>query len=127
MIFVPLSTLAYETLDKSQTSQAAGIYNVARTIGSSVGISMAITVLNHSNHQSQVGLGSQIQVNNPEVINWLATQNLTVNTPNAIIALTNEVNKQAMMVAFNDTFWTVMLSFIVLAPLLFIIKKRNNK
>jgi len=127
MIFVPLSTLAYETLDKSQTSQAAGIYNVARTIGSSVGISVAITILNHSNHQSQVGLGSQIQVNNPEVINWLATQNLTVNTSNAIIALTNEVNRQAMMVAFNDTFWTVMLSFIVLAPLLFIIKKRNHK
>ncbi|GAB6069921.1 MDR family MFS transporter [Thiomicrorhabdus hydrogeniphila] len=127
MIFVPLSTLAYETLQKSQTSQAAGIYNVARTIGSSVGISVAITILNHSNHQSQVGLGSQIQVNNPEVINWLATQNLTVNMPNAIIALNNEVNRQAMMVAFNDTFWTVMLSFIVLAPLLFLIKKRNLK
>lgn len=126
MIFVPLSTLAYETLQKSQTSQAAGIYNVARTIGSSVGISIAISVLNHSNHQSQVGLSSHIQVNNPEVVNWLATQNLTVQMPESIIALTNEVNRQAMMVAFNDTFSAVMLSFIVLAPLLILIKKRSH-
>lgn len=125
MIFIPLSTLAYETLPKSQTSQAAGIYNVARTLGSSVGISIAMTVLSRSNHMSQVGLSAHITPNNPEVTRWLANQNLTLNSPTAIQTLTDEVNRQALMVAFTDTFSVVMLSFIVLMPLLMLIKRRS--
>ncbi|MDX1795737.1 MAG: DHA2 family efflux MFS transporter permease subunit, partial [Hydrogenovibrio sp.] len=124
MIFIPLSTLAYETLDKAHTSQAAGIYNVARTLGSSVGISIAMAVLIHSNHMSQVGLSAHITPTNPEVSRWLSTQQLPLDSPTAIQTLTDEVNRQALLIAFTDTFWVVMMSFIVLMPLLALIKRR---
>src|SRR5262249_21376954 len=40
MIFVPLSTLAYQTLPKDASDQAASIFNIARTIGGSLGIAI---------------------------------------------------------------------------------------
>ncbi len=50
MIFVPLSTLAYQTLPQDATDQAAGIFNLARTIGGSIGIAIAATVLTRASH-----------------------------------------------------------------------------
>jgi DHA2 family multidrug resistance protein len=123
MIFVPLSTLAYETLNKSQTSDAAGIYNLSRTIGSSVGISVATALLSHANHMSQTGLSAAVTATNPAVSQWLAAQGMTLQNPQAISMLAGEVQQQALMVAFNDTFRVVMLSFLVLAPLLLLIRR----
>ncbi|QTR47784.1 DHA2 family efflux MFS transporter permease subunit [Thiothrix litoralis] len=123
MIFVPLSTLAYETLQAAQTSQAAGIYNLSRTIGSSVGISVATAILSHADKMSQSGLSAHITASNPAVTQWLATQHLTLNSPQAISTLASALQQQALMVAFNDTFWVVMLSFVALAPLLLLIRR----
>jgi len=126
MIFVPLSTLAYETLQQSQTSAAAGIYNIFRTLGSSVGISVATAILIHANDMSIEGLSAYIVPSNPEVSRWLSGQGMTLDTPLAIQTLVNEVNQQAMMVAFIDTFWVVMISFIFLMPMLLLIKNRTK-
>src|SRR3546814_2544701 len=38
LIFVPLSTMAFATLPRTYLDEAAGIYSVSRTIGSSIGI-----------------------------------------------------------------------------------------
>lgn len=127
MIFVPLSTLAYETLPIVETAQAAGIYNLSRTIGSSVGIAIVMTLLSHADKMSQQGLSAHIQPDNPEVSKWLALKGLDLAHPQAAVqALVNEVNRQALMVGFMDTFWIVMMSFVVLMPLLLIIKRRKN-
>jgi DHA2 family multidrug resistance protein len=127
MIFVPLSTLAYRTLPKSSSSEAAGIYNLSRTIGSSVGISVASSVLSHTHSMSEVGLSRYITPDNPAVSQWLATQGLTLDSPSAVMKLSNLVSEQAMMIAFNDTFYMVMWSFIVMIPLLMLIKGHSPK
>lgn len=127
MIFVPLSTLAYETLPKAESSQAAGIYNLSRTLGSSVGISIVMTVLGHADKMSQQGLSAHVTAQNPEVSRWLATQGLSLSQLQpAIQKLADEVNRQALMVAFMDTFWIVMMSFVVLMPLLLIIRRNKT-
>lgn len=122
MLFVPLSTLAYATLEPSQSSQAAGIYNLIRTIGSSVGISVATALLSHADKQSVAGLSAHITPANPAVQQWLATQHLSLASPQTLALLNSEVQQQAMMVAFNDTFWIIMLSFLCLAPLLLLVR-----
>ena len=44
MIFVPLSTIAFSTLSHDLRTEAAGLYSLLRTIGGSIGISIAITI-----------------------------------------------------------------------------------
>ena len=58
MIFVPLSTLAYQTLPKEASDQAASIFNLARTVGGSVGIAIAATVLTRSSQANWQSLGA---------------------------------------------------------------------
>jgi len=122
IIFITLSTVAFNTIEKSQTDNASGIFNLARTIGSSVGISISIAVFNHSYHMSETGLSQQITSNSTAVSQWLHTQNMNLQSPHAIATLTAEVQRQSSMIAFIDTFWVIMLSFVVLIPLLVLIK-----
>ena len=52
LIFVPLSTLAFSTIQHEYTAEAAGIYSLIRSVGSAIGISIVSTYLAHST-QSQ--------------------------------------------------------------------------
>ena len=51
LVFVPLSTVAYATLDRSRMAEAAGLFSLVRTVGAAVGISIVTTLLAH---QSQI-------------------------------------------------------------------------
>lgn len=126
MIFVPLSTLAYETIASSESSEAAGLFNLARTLGSSVGISVATAVLTRADHMSENGLRSYITAANPATNQWLSAQGLTLDSTKAVSVLSREVEQQALMVAFNDTFWIITLSFIALTPLLLLIRQSKK-
>jgi len=55
MIFVPLSTVAYATLPRTATDQGSAIFNLARTVGIAVGISLAATVLTHMTQVNWIG------------------------------------------------------------------------
>src|SRR5699024_9536457 len=45
MIFVPLTTLAFADISPAEMDQATGTFNLFRTIGGSVGISIVSTLL----------------------------------------------------------------------------------
>ncbi len=73
MIFVPLSTLAYQTLPPAATDQAASIFNLARTIGGSIGIAISATVLTRDSQASWSILGARINPYDPALAQWLET------------------------------------------------------
>jgi DHA2 family multidrug resistance protein len=52
-LFIPINSLAYVGIAREKSSNAAAIINVSRNIGSSVGISVAITVLTRQAQVSQ--------------------------------------------------------------------------
>lgn len=126
MIFVPLTTIAYQTLPHDAVDQAAGIFNLARTIGSSMGISIAATVLTRSTQAHWNHLGSHIQPFNPAVHDWLAAHGLTQADPQAPALLARELFRQASMQGFTDTFSMIMWSFVVLAPLLLLLRRSHG-
>ena len=119
MVFVPLSTLAYQTLPASATDHAAGIYNLSRTIGSSVGISIVSTLLSRNAQTNWNQLGGHINGFNPSLYDWLGSQGMQLSDPLAAPLLAQELERQASMLAFINVFWFVTLSFLILAPLVF--------
>ena len=123
MIFVPLSTIAYETLPKSAVDEASGLFNLIRTLGSSIGISIASTVLTRSEQSSWNYLSGHINVFNPALHNWLNSRGLELGDPTTPLLLGQMLLRQSSMVAFVDVFWVISISFLILAPLLFIMRK----
>jgi len=126
MIFVPLSTLAYQTLPQDATDQAAGIFNLARTIGGSIGIAIAATVLTRASHSNWQTLGAGIDPYNPALAQWQDATGLTVPDPSAMQVLALELSRQATMIGFLEAFGFVTLSFLLLIPLVLLLKKQGD-
>ena len=118
MIFVPLSTIAYETISKNHLDEAAGIFNLARTLGSAMGISAATTVLSHASQTGWNELGGHFNPFNPALYGWLARHGLTLDAPLTPHLLAQLLGRQSTILAFVDVFYMIAISFLVLSPLL---------
>ncbi len=131
-IFVPLATLAYATVPRNMTAEAAGIYNLMRSFGSSIGISIAVTYLNYSAKLHWDGMRGMITPYNPNIHHFLQQagqkaayfldpSGLHLNSL-GIALMGKLVQQQAMVMAYVSTFWLITASFIVMMPFLLLIK-----
>ena len=123
MIFVPVSTIAYSTLPPGATDHGSAIFNIARTLGAALGISVAATVLTRMTQVNWNRLGGDINPFNPALHEWLVSKGLALSNPEAIRLLAGELGRQASMLGFIDAYWFITCSFIVLAPTLLILRR----
>jgi len=120
-IFVPLSALAYGSLAPAHTDAGAGLFNLARTIGSALGVSIAATWYTRCEQADWNRLGGHINPFNPALQRWLEVHALDLSNPLAPTLLSQELGRQASMLAFTQVFQLIALSFLVMAPLLLLI------
>jgi DHA2 family multidrug resistance protein len=126
-IFVPLSTLAYATLDRADADAGAGLFNLARTIGSAVGVSIAATWYTRFSQADWNQLGGHIQAFRPAVHHWLAVQGMDLGSRLAPTMLAHELERQASMLAFTQVFQLIALSFMLMAPLLLLLHRDQSR
>ena len=127
MIFVPLSTLAYLTLPAEANDQASSIFNLARTIGGSIGIAFAATVLTRQSQESWSRLGERINPFDPALTDWLAAHGFSAADPSAAARLGEEVLRQATMLGFLGAFHFVALSFLALIPFVLLLSGTKGR
>ena len=125
-IFVTLSALAYATLAPEHTDAGAGLYNLARSIGSSIGVSVAATWYTRFSQEDWNQLGGHVNPYNPALAHWLQAQGLSLSDPQAIATLTAVLGRQSSMLAFTQVFEMIALSFVLMLPLLLLLKRRDD-
>lgn len=124
LVFVPVSTLAYATLPGSARTEAAGIFSLARNIGSSVGISVMFTLVARITQINHAEIASRIT---PFSLN-LPTGAMDLNSAQGLAMLNGEVTRQAAAIAYINDFWLMMWMTLVALPflLLFRIPRRGQ-
>ena len=122
MVLVPLSTIAFSTLPDHMRSEAAGVLSLLRTIGSSIGISMVITLFTRHSQIAWNHLSSFITSSNPAVNTFLKPYHLTYHDSLGTLLLGNELSRQAQMISCLDVYTFITLSFIVMLPTVFFIE-----
>ena len=127
MIFVPLSAMAFSTLPASARAEAAGIFSLLRTLGSSIGISVVITLYTRHTQIAWNQLGGFIQPYNPAVQSYLQGMHLTLNSPLAHLILAKTLASQAQMISFVHVYEFISCSFLVMAPMVMLLKKAKKK
>lgn len=125
LIFVPLSTIAYATLDRSRMAEAAGLYSLLRTMGAAVGISIVTTLMTRQAQVLWNELGGNINNFNPAVRHYLQGLHLSPTDPRAAALLAQQVAEQAQMLAMLDVFQLITWSFIAMLPLVFLLQRRK--
>lgn len=115
-VFSQLSTAAFETISSDKAAEAAGLYNVMRTIGGSIGIAISSTLLVRREQVHWHQLGTHLTETNPRVYDWLNHSHVNFDDANAGIKLAQELFRHVQMNAFNDVFWFIAMIFVCLTP-----------
>jgi DHA2 family multidrug resistance protein len=123
LIFVPVSTIAFSTLPPRYSAEAAGLYSLTRTLGSSIGISVIITMMARQTQVAWNELGGHISVYNAALGEYLAGLNLKYTDPQAIAILARELGRQARMQGLVDAFVLVSWSFMIMLPCVLLLGK----
>ena len=122
-IFVPLSTIAFGTLDKRFRNEGAVMFTLTRNIGSAIGIAMlqAITVRNTSIVHSRLVEG--IRPDNPILAR--TTPDFDFTMPVAVARMNAAITRQAMMVSYIDTFWLLFVLSVAMIPLVPLLRSKK--
>jgi DHA2 family multidrug resistance protein len=125
LIFVPLSTIAYATLERSRTAEAAGIYSLVRTLGAAAGISAVTTLMSRQAQVIWNELGGHVTRFNPALDAYLKSLHLSATDPHAMAVVAAEIGRQAEMGAMLDVFRLTTWSFLAMLPLVFLLRRHR--
>jgi DHA2 family multidrug resistance protein len=122
LLFAPLNTLAYATLAPVHRTEATVVNTMARSLGSSLGISLVQATLTHNSAMVHARLAERISGGDPVIA---ATLPATMNpvTDSGLLALNGEVTRQAAMISYDGIFAWMALATILLVPLLFFMRR----
>lgn len=125
-IFTALSFTVFATLPKTMRAEAAGFFNLFRLLGNSIGISLVSSVLARQSQVFWNHLRGFVQPHNLDLKLYLKTHDISLDNPSDIIGLGKELYQQSQMNAFDDIFFFIAWSFVVMLPLIFLLKKPSS-
>jgi DHA2 family multidrug resistance protein len=127
LVFVPLSTVAYATLDRSRMAEAAGLFSLVRTVGAAVGISIVTTLLAHQSQIIWNELGANVSQYHEALLGYMRRLHLPPADPRGLAIVARVVGQQAQMGAMLDVFKLITWSYLFMVPLVFLLKKSTTQ
>ena len=116
LIFVPLSTIAFATLDTRLRNEGAAMFTLIRNIGSAIGISVLQAMTIRNAHTVHARLMEGIRPDNPALQRNMP--GFDFNSAGALGRLNAEVTRQASMVSYIDAFHFLFITTLFVAPLI---------
>jgi DHA2 family multidrug resistance protein len=123
LIFVPLQTLAFETLATKFRTTGAALLNLSRNIGGSIGISVVSTELVRLTQVSHADLAAHVTPKIVPTLNPELLENLGRFGNTALAYINAEITRQALFIAYLDDFKMMMVITFAILPLLFFMKR----
>ncbi len=131
-LFIPINVAAFAFVPKDKTNMGTGIINLARNVGASVGIATVTTLLDRRAQVHQNFLVEHVNATNPAyqaMVNSM-THRLTAAGSSAAQAAGQSnglvygmIQRQSSLLAYLDNFRMLALIFLLLIPLMFLMKK----
>ncbi|MCE6961329.1 DHA2 family efflux MFS transporter permease subunit [Cereibacter sphaeroides] len=115
LVFVPLSTVAFATIEPRFRADATSLFSLVRNIGSSVGISMVTVMLTHNTQINHAELGAHVSAGNPQL--WQLSPEAAQGAALPLSVIDRVVTQQAAMIAYVDDFRLMMLITLAALPL----------
>ncbi|MGC2457802.1 MAG: DHA2 family efflux MFS transporter permease subunit [Gallionellaceae bacterium] len=126
LVFVPISTLAFTTLPKTVAAEAAGIYSLIRAMSSAVGIAILSTYLSRSSQEYWAMLRGYINPYNGALRDYLQPLHLTPHDGQGMALVAQALFHQAQNDAYIDSFWFATLNFVMMLPLLLLVRRPKS-
>lgn len=126
-IFVPLSTLTFSTLAANYRNDATSLYNLIRNLGSSIGVSIVITLLSRNTQSNHAVFVEDINYFNIGLRQAVEAGSVDLTTIQGLAALNGSVSQQAFLLAYLQDFRTIMWLCVAAIPLLLLIRPPGSQ
>jgi DHA2 family multidrug resistance protein len=123
LIFVPLQSLAFETLAPRMRTTAAALLNLSRNVGGSVGISVVSAQLVRMTQVAHADIASQVTEQTIPTASSPMLQTIAPQGDVALAIMNAEVTRQAVFIAYLDDFKLMMIVTFAVLPLLLLMKR----
>jgi DHA2 family multidrug resistance protein len=125
LVFVPLSTVAFATLDVRFRTDATALFSLVRNIGSSIGISVVAAVLARNVQINHAELGAHISPYNPAL--WAVMPQAAEGDATSLTIMDRLVSQQALMISYIDDFKLMLVVTILAIGLAFLLRSPKRK
>lgn len=126
-IFPVLVSTSFRTLPVAWRTEAAGIYNLIRNIGSSVGISIMTALVDRNTQVNHALIGGSVSPFDRALGYMPYVLFYNPNQAAGAALLNDEVTRQAAMIGYIDDFRLMMLLALLAAPLVLLMKAPPSK
>jgi len=135
LLFVPLTTATMDPIPKEQMGNATSMFNLMRNLGGSFGIAAATTYLFRRQQFHTNQLGARVTAFSPmaqAMSRGLQTTMIAHGSDpvtasrQAYVSIWRLIERQASMLSFVDTFLAMALVFLLVLPLLFVMKRPRH-
>ena len=125
-IIGPLGVLTFATLPPVHRTEGASMWNLVRSIGSSIGIAAALAILVRT-----AGISRGVLVEHVSPFNEIMRQGPlpgggSVLDPGSLAALEIEIGRQALMIGYVDVFYLCTLTSLLALPLVVLLGERRR-
>ncbi|MFO1319279.1 MAG: DHA2 family efflux MFS transporter permease subunit [Burkholderiales bacterium] len=117
LAYTPMTVLAFSTLPTALVVQGSAIFNLTRSFGSSLFISLSILVLLRSTAENYAGLTEAVTSLQGAVDYTRGASELAANRPKALATLSAEMYRQASMGGYLNSFMMFALVAAAALPL----------
>jgi DHA2 family multidrug resistance protein len=135
-LFVPLTTITNDPVPKEEIGNAASLFNLMRNLGASIGIATVTTIVARHQQVHLNTLGEYVNSSNLTAQSTIqgvraalmarGADSVTA-TKQAYSVVYGMVQRQAAMMSFNDVFFLLMVMFLLMLPLVLVMKRPTHK
>jgi MFS transporter, DHA2 family, multidrug resistance protein len=125
-LFTPLSVVSLATLSPGVRPEGAGFYNLARNVGSSIGISIVGAMLARATQANHAAITQYVTAANPRFDNPIVAQILSPYSASGRAALDALITQQSQVIAYMDDYKFLMIATLAVIPLLVVFKGRSD-
>ena len=122
-MFVPLSTVAFATLAPERRTEATAMFSLMRNIGSSIGISIVVSLLAQNTQINHATLAERATPFNPIFQTPGVAEHWSLTSQAGLMALNGEITRQAATIAYLDDFRLMMYVMLLAMPLLLLLRR----
>jgi DHA2 family multidrug resistance protein len=135
-LFVPINNAAFGSIKPNEAQQASGLINLSRQLGGSFGIAILGAYLTRHIAYHRADLAMNTYVGNPAfdqryqgaIQALIAHGTAAISAPEGAMALVQAgVMRQAAMLAYNDAWMLILISFLAVVPAVFLLRKPSAR
>jgi DHA2 family multidrug resistance protein len=122
LVYSPLFTLTFVTLNPALRGEATGIFQLMRNVGSSVAVAVFLTLLVRNTTINRANLVNNVTDYNAALHSGgVAAWNL--NTPEGVAAINAVVTRQAELIAYSNDFYLLCIITLGMIPLAIFLRR----